>query len=41
MAESFVCDRPFVFVIYAAKAGTVLFIGRITDPTQSSMIAGE
>jgi len=41
MAERFVCDRPFLFVIYAAKAGTILFIGRISDPIQSSMMAGK
>jgi serpin B len=30
----FVCDRPFLFVIHAAKAGTILFIGRVNDPSR-------
>jgi serpin B len=30
----FVCDRPFLFVIRAVKAGTILFIGRVNDPSQ-------
>ena len=40
MAESFICDRPFLFMIYAVKAGTILFVGRITDPSQSIMSGG-
>jgi serpin B len=40
MVESFVCDRPFLFVIYALKPSTILFIGRIADPTQSSERSG-
>ncbi|GAB3734134.1 serpin family protein [Spirosoma lituiforme] len=30
------CDRPFVFVIHEKSTGTVLFIGKIADPTQTS-----
>ena len=31
---SFVCDRPFLFLIHAVKSGTILFIGRVNDPSQ-------
>jgi serpin B len=40
MAESFICDRPFLFMIYAAKGGTILFVGRISDPTQTVVHGG-
>lgn len=30
------CDRPFVFVIHEKSTGTVLFVGKIADPTQAS-----
>jgi len=30
------CDRPFVFVIHEKTTGTVLFIGKIADPTKTS-----
>jgi serpin B len=32
--ESFVCDRPFLFMIYAARAPAVLFIGRVGNPVE-------
>ncbi|QJW92088.1 serpin family protein [Spirosoma taeanense] len=30
------CDRPFVFVIHEKASGTVLFVGRIADPTKTN-----
>ena len=33
MPVGFVCDRPFLFLIRAAKAGTILFVGRVNDPS--------
>ena len=30
------CDRPFVFVIHEKSTGTVLFVGKIADPTKAS-----
>jgi serpin B len=33
----FVCDRPFLFLIHAVKSGTVLFIGRVNDPSQPAL----
>jgi serine protease inhibitor len=30
------CDRPFVFVIHEKTSGTVLFVGKIADPTKSN-----
>ena len=30
------CDRPFVFVIHEKTSGTVLFVGRIADPTKTN-----
>ena len=35
--EEFVCDRPFIFMIYVPKAGTILFLGRVNDPTQTTV----
>lgn len=29
------CDRPFVFVIHEKTSGTVLFVGKIADPTKT------
>jgi serpin B len=29
---TFRADRPFVFLIRDGKTGTVLFVGRVTDP---------
>jgi serpin B len=34
---SFVCDRPFLFLIHAVKSGTILFIGRVNDPSQPAL----
>ncbi|QHV95443.1 serpin family protein [Spirosoma endbachense] len=30
------CDRPFVFVIHEKTSGTVLFVGKIADPTKTN-----
>jgi serpin B len=30
------CDRPFVFVIHERTTKTVLFVGKIANPTQSN-----
>ncbi|UHG91290.1 serpin family protein [Spirosoma oryzicola] len=30
------CDRPFVFVIHEKSSGTVLFVGKIADPTKTN-----
>jgi serine protease inhibitor len=30
------CNRPFVFVIHEKSTGTVLFVGKIADPTKTS-----
>ncbi|MFD2932171.1 serpin family protein [Spirosoma flavum] len=30
------CDRPFVIVIHEKSSGTVLFVGKIADPTKTS-----
>lgn len=29
------CDRPFVFVIHEKTSGTVLFVGKVADPTRT------
>ncbi|SOD96581.1 serpin family protein [Spirosoma fluviale] len=31
------CDRPFAFVIHEKTSGTVLFVGKIADPTKTSV----
>lgn len=36
MPASYICDRPFVFVIHEKTSGTVLFMGKITDPQTNS-----
>lgn len=33
--KSFVADHPFLFFIYDKKTATVLFLGRVSDPTKS------
>jgi len=33
----FVCDRPFLLLIHALKAGTILFLGRVNDPSQPAL----
>lgn len=30
------CDRPFVFVIHEKTTGTILFVGKIADPTKTN-----
>ncbi|QDK83511.1 serpin family protein [Spirosoma sp. KCTC 42546] len=30
------CNRPFVFVIHEKTTGTILFVGKIADPTKTS-----
>lgn len=30
------CDRPFVFIIHEKTTGTILFVGKIADPTKTS-----
>jgi len=30
----FIADHPFVFIIQETKTGNILFLGRVTDPTQ-------
>jgi serpin B len=36
MPQATLCDRPFVFVIHEKTSGTVLFVGKIADPTKTS-----
>ncbi len=33
--EFFDCNRPFVFVIHEKTSGTILFIGKVADPTKT------
>ena len=33
VAEHFTADRPFVFAIRDRATGTILFLGRVLDPT--------
>ncbi|MBN8823983.1 MULTISPECIES: serpin family protein [unclassified Spirosoma] len=30
------CDRPFLFVIHEKTSGTILFVGKIADPTKTN-----
>lgn len=30
------CNRPFVFIIHEKTSGTVLFVGKVADPTKSN-----
>ena len=32
--NSFIVDRPFIFMIYDRKTNNILFMGRIQDPTK-------
>ncbi|MBC3783632.1 serpin family protein [Spirosoma utsteinense] len=34
--EPTLCNRPFVFVIHEKTSGTVLFVGKIADPTKTN-----
>lgn len=36
MPQPILCDRPFVFVIHEKKTGTILFVGKIADPTKTN-----
>ncbi|AQG81495.1 serpin family protein [Spirosoma montaniterrae] len=36
MPASYICDRPFAFIIHEKTSGTVLFVGKIADPTQTA-----
>lgn len=33
---AYLCDRPFVFVIHEKTSGTVLFVGKVADPTKTN-----
>ncbi len=33
---TYLCDRPFVFVIHEKSSSTVLFTGKVADPTQTN-----
>ena len=33
---AYLCNRPFVFVIHEKSSGTVLFTGKVADPTQAN-----
>lgn len=35
--DFFFCNRPFVFVIHEKTSGTVLFVGKVADPTKTSV----
>jgi len=39
-AHSLVVDRPYLFFIRDTKTGSILFMGRVTDPTQQSAQQG-
>jgi len=30
----FIADHPFIFIIQEKSTGNILFLGRVTDPTQ-------
>jgi len=36
MPVAYLCDRPFVFVIHEKSSSTILFTGKIADPTQTN-----
>ena len=33
LVDSFIVDRPFLYVIHDTAHGTPLFLGRVVDPT--------
>lgn len=35
MPVPYLCDRPFVFIIHEKTSGTVLFVGKVADPTKT------
>ncbi len=36
LPQPYLCDRPFVFIIHEKTSGTVLFTGKVADPTQTN-----
>jgi serpin B len=34
--QVYLCDRPFVFIIHEKTSGTVLFVGKVADPTKTN-----
>ncbi len=34
--DFFLCNRPFVFIIHEKASGTILFVGKVADPTRTN-----